>query len=163
MGMRRLREKMQNDKTYKLKHRMQSKKGMRFLRERKKQNNGKSIVKNPYASRQTFGKAMKQVVCSLPTSPHKKRAVLLELAIREAIIIPKKKVNVSFSALSMETRHLVENFYRRDDILRQLPGIKDVISVKNVATGNNTKIQKRLLMLNLREAWTIYTEDHPEN
>ena len=50
-------------------------------------------------------------------------------------------------ALTPETKTLVKKLYKRNDISRMLPGMKDFVSIKNV-DGTRSHIQKRLLLCN---------------
>ena len=56
---------------------------------------------------------------------------------------------------------LVKAFYARDDVSSVRPGMKDVISVRN-ENGEKEHLQKRLLLLNLRELYQSFKEEHPE-
>lgn len=52
-------------------------------------------------------------------------------------------------------------FYKNDDISRQLPRRKDVIRIKDPVTGEKTAVPKRVMMFNLREAFAIFKEINP--
>lgn len=52
-------------------------------------------------------------------------------------------------------------YYQRDDNSSMMPGMKDVIALKN-SYGKKEKIQKRLLLLNLNELYQGYKEEYPE-
>ncbi|KYN00525.1 hypothetical protein ALC62_09899 [Cyphomyrmex costatus] len=54
----------------------------------------------------------------------------------------------------------VDGFYNDDTISRIMPGVKDAISVK--ADNKRLKVQKRLLLLNLKELHASFTEFHPD-
>ena len=58
-----------------------------------------------------------------------------------------------------EVTQKVVDFYRAQDISRELPGQRDCLTVR---TGGVREVrQKRLLLLGLREAYAQFKEDHP--
>lgn len=57
-------------------------------------------------------------------------------------------------ALNSETKTLVKMFYLNDDVSRLMPGKKDFISIKE--NGVRRHEQKRLLLCNLRELYTLF-------
>ena len=61
------------------------------------------------------------------------------------------------SKLSAETISLIINFYDRDDVI---PGKKDCISCK--VDGERKKVQKRLLLCTLREAFFHFKDQHQD-
>ena len=61
--------------------------------------------------------------------------------------------------LSNDTVKLVYNFFENDEISRCMPGKKDFISVKE--DGRKVHKQKRLLLCNLNEAYTLFKEHYP--
>lgn len=63
--------------------------------------------------------------------------------------------------LTDEGKKLICVFYNRDDISRQMPGIKDVKTVKS-NTGMKMRVQKRTMIMSIREAFEIFKETHPE-
>lgn len=63
-------------------------------------------------------------------------------------------------SLSPNTVQEVKNFYEDDDNSRQLPGLKDCISVKN-ENGEKEKRQKKLVLCNLRELFLKFKEENP--
>ena len=56
---------------------------------------------------------------------------------------------------------LVKNCYKRDDISRMMPRMKNFRSVKN-DDGTRSQIQKRLLLCNSNELYTQFTWDHED-
>ena len=56
---------------------------------------------------------------------------------------------------------MVEEYYVRDDVSSVMPGIKDVISVRNI-DGTKQRLQKRLMLLNLKELYLSFKMDHPD-
>lgn len=63
-------------------------------------------------------------------------------------------------ALSQDTKNLVIDFYNNDDISRIMPGRKDYKSVKT-SEGSKVHKQKRLILFNLKEAYTKFKELYP--
>lgn len=51
------------------------------------------------------------------------------------------------------------DFYTSDEYSRQLPGMKNVKSVKQ-PSGKRLKIQKRLLLINIKELYTEYKKKY---
>jgi hypothetical protein len=74
---------------------------------------------------------------------------------RESGILPKiKESNARGRILTEEDIKRIVDFYNSDEYSRQLPGMKNVKSVK---LGNKrANIQKRLLLLNLKELYAEY-------
>lgn len=71
-------------------------------------------------------------------------------------VLDSSQGSSSGKALSNETKELVLNFFEDDDISRAMPGQRDFVSVK---TGNKRlAVQKRLLMMTLREAFNRFNE-----
>ncbi|RXN14647.1 Sentrin-specific protease 2 [Labeo rohita] len=55
----------------------------------------------------------------------------------------------------------VREFYERDDISRQAPGMRDVVTVRE--GGVKKKIQKRHLTMSVLEAYRYFKNEHPES
>ena len=64
-------------------------------------------------------------------------------------------------SLSAEVTTVVENFYLRDDVSSTMPGMKDVTAVRD-ENGVKQHLQKKLLLLNLRELYQAFKEEHSE-
>ena len=64
-------------------------------------------------------------------------------------------------ALSTETNDAVQSFYLRDDISRQAPGRKDVVTVHD-GDGEKTKCQARHLTSSVAEVHALYREEFPQ-
>lgn len=120
-----------------------------------------------YCCVQTLGKAVSRVRRTLPSSPRKKFAVVRKLGfdifgdVARVINESDKKRGVKH-ALSEEDKEIVKNFYQRDDVSRQAPGIKDVKSVKDTKTGERILCQKRYMNMTVREAYSLFTNDNPD-
>ena len=88
------------------------------------------------------------------------------LARRAKLLVAEKGVLSSpnaqhTNALSLQTGEAVNNFYLSDELSRVMPGRKDFVSVLG-ADGNRQHMQKRLLLCNLKEAYTEWKNRHPE-
>lgn len=55
----------------------------------------------------------------------------------------------------------INDFYNDDSISRIMPGIKDTVSVE--VDGERVKVQKRLLLMDLKELHMLFKESHPDN
>ena len=60
--------------------------------------------------------------------------------------------------ISKELKENVRNFYKQDDVSRQCAGTKDCVSMWNEVKGVKELIQKRLILMNLKEAYAMYKE-----
>lgn len=64
--------------------------------------------------------------------------------------------------LPQETATLVKDFYCSDEISRLMPGKKDYVSMGKNSEGNPIHVQKRLILLNLREAYQLFKSNTPD-
>lgn len=62
--------------------------------------------------------------------------------------------------LSAENRAMVVQFYEREDNARELPGMKDVKSVK-MADGKRVLLRKLLILFNLSELYAKFKTEFP--
>ncbi len=60
---------------------------------------------------------------------------------------------------SIEEKARIIDFYTSDEYSRQLPGMKNVKSVKQL-NGKRMKIQKRLLLVNIKELYAEYKKKY---
>ena len=60
-------------------------------------------------------------------------------------------------SLVVETVDVVHSFYQSDDISRVMPGMKDFVSVRK-----DCKRQKRLVLSNLKEAYSEFKQKFPD-
>lgn len=72
--------------------------------------------------------------------------------------VPKKRI--SRASLGEETLMRVRNFYNSDDISRVCPGKRDYL-ISNNEEGR-IYIQRRLVLCNLQEAYSIFKNTHPD-
>lgn len=113
-----------------------------------------------FKTRQSFGKAFKKVASALPKSPRKARALVRRLAEEKAfsaIASPPKKHKAS---LEDESETLIKNFYCRDDISRVAPGKKDYVIIRDRENGKE-KVQKRNLLMTIKEAYFVFKSEYP--
>ena len=78
---------------------------------------------------------------------------------KEFGIIPEIPTTPKGKFLSNETKEYVKNFFQKDDISRVFPEKKDCLSVRNINTGEKELVQKRLVLMNLKECYVAYKED----
>lgn len=64
-------------------------------------------------------------------------------------------------SLPEETIECVKNFYESDDNSRQLPGKKDYVSIR--INGEKKQIQKKLLLVNLKELYRLFKDTNPSH
>lgn len=140
---------------------------------RQKEQQQKAVVINKM-SPSSLGKATSRVKRALPHSPSKTVQVIGKLV---TSLSPKKKSMVlnivnegqhfkqlkparkkRSDAVSEDTAKSVKAFFMRDDISWQCPGRKDVKSIKT-ENGREHR-QKRLLLVNLHEAYSIFCKDY---
>ena len=88
---------------------------------------------------------------------------LTRMLVKEQGVFPAlhKRKEGTGSPLPKSDIEKVILFYSFDDISRMCPGMKDFKSVKN-ADGTKEQVQKRLLLLNLKEAHIQFLVDYPE-
>lgn len=63
-------------------------------------------------------------------------------------------------SLKPEIAELVKEFYQGDDASRLMPGLKDTVSVGKGKMREN--VQKRLILMNLKEMYKYFKKKHPE-
>lgn len=63
-------------------------------------------------------------------------------------------------SLPIETVEIVRSFYENDEVSRAMPGIKDCVTVTE-ADGSKSKISKRLILCNLKEAHKHFKDKFP--
>lgn len=63
------------------------------------------------------------------------------------------------NTLDEETANLVKSFYESDEVSRQMPGMKDFVSVK--IGDRREHVQKRLLLSNLKEIYCLFKDKFP--
>lgn len=134
-------------------NRQQSKARMRKMRLSKKSliaDNKVEQSTSAYKCRATFGKAMKKIKSVLPASPRKKIDVIKQLA-SEIGIFHKPRSNTLKT--SEETVHIVQTFYKRDDLTWTSPNMKDV---------NAKAEQCQYLMMTISEAYRIFQLEYPQ-
>lgn len=64
-------------------------------------------------------------------------------------------------SLSEDVIDLVKLFYVRDDVSSTMPGIKDTVSLRT-CDGKKQKVQKQLLLLNLKEIYAVFKQEYPD-
>lgn len=110
-----------------------------------------------FASPQSFGKALQRVKKVLSQSPKKKEAVVKKLSQSFGFI--NRVTHRRLPDENAETRNKVVKFYESDLISRQSPGMKHFITIKQ--EGKKTTVQKRILNMNVMEAYRLFKEENP--
>ena len=64
--------------------------------------------------------------------------------------------------LKSATAELVRDFYRSEDVSRAMPGTKDFVSLRSKITGKRERVQKRLILCNLKEAYRCFKDLYPQ-
>lgn len=156
------KRKMETDVDLRILARIRSKERMQATRKRRKEEQVKQ-TSTRYSSPRTLGKAVAKVKRNLPASPTKAVEVVKKIASEFHIAVFDKNdaPKAAPRKLTDEGKKLICDFYNRDDISRQMPGIKDVKTVKS-NTGTKTRVQKRTMIMSIREAFEIFKETHPE-
>ena len=62
--------------------------------------------------------------------------------------------------ISAEVTKVIKEFYLSDDNSREMPGMKDFVTVK-VNDGKKERLQKRLVYCNLRELFELFKTEFP--
>ncbi|KMQ86501.1 hypothetical protein RF55_14498, partial [Lasius niger] len=63
--------------------------------------------------------------------------------------------------LPLSTIKKIDEFYNSDSNSRMIPGMKDIVTIK--VDNERTKVQKRLLLMDLRELYALFKESYPEH
>jgi len=138
---------------------------LKRFRASKKPQNGSNSKSTYYSSASAKSKAMKKAEKGLPKDVKKKNEIISSLAVRHNVCtivaepIPVLKPRKGYK----ESKDIAIEFYSLDLVSKQLPGIKDFVSVKN-DDGVSEKIQKRVLMMSLKDAHMLYSNmfsNHP--
>jgi len=108
---------------------------MQLLRKRRKESEADNFipqaVSQAYSTSQSLGKAVSKAFACLPADCSKRIAVLQELCKREHMTVINRIQPQFFGMHSRDASYkVVEEFYLRDDISRQAPGLKDTCYVK---------------------------------
>ena len=125
-------------------------------------NISESLTNQAYKTKAALYKAAKKVKRVMPICPAKQQAVVAELAEQVGLqIMPQTNKFQHHCTLASVIKMKVINFYKRDDISRELPGKEQVKSVKSKETGIKTLCPKRVLNFTLRETHKLFKEEFP--
>mgnify|MGYP001798459122 CR=1 FL=1 len=125
--------------------------------------NSDSPSQSAYSTKASYGKAIARVKRSLPGNPSKKRAVVKHLAFEQLKLKPffkKKSRSTNNNSIKEDVKLSITNFYLNDDISRQAPGKRDVVTVRE--ENSKQKYQKRHLTMGVIEAYSIWKQEHPD-
>lgn len=115
-------------------------------------------------SARTTGRAVSRVKQSLPKDPSRRKRVLKRLAEEEHLIIRKQDLIIlkrHGHAMPEVVVNAVKDFYSDDMTARIYADTRKYKIVKN-ADGTKQKVQKRLLLLNLKDAHSLFKRKYPE-
>ncbi|CAF4982444.1 unnamed protein product, partial [Rotaria sp. Silwood1] len=120
--------------------------------------NGKQF--SSYRNRQSFGKAVKRVIQSLPQDTDKHVTLVRHIA-QELNVIPKTITQHKRQqrSLPIELQELIIKFYNQDDISYQLAGKRDCITFKD-NDDTSTTLQKRILLYRVRETFQLFLTEY---
>lgn len=133
---------------------------MRKMRNILKENRRPSSTVSPlkvFSSAQALGKALSRAKRVLPKSPRKKIALVRKLATDFGLEGKTKTTTNHPTELESE----IKKFYHNDLVSRQLPGMKDYVSVRT-GDGKKEKLQKRILLYTVFEAYQLFKTENPD-
>ncbi|GFO14380.1 otu domain-containing protein 5 [Plakobranchus ocellatus] len=113
-----------------------------------------------FSTRQAAGKALKKLKQALPSTPRRRKSVIQQLAKEHGVTFIEPHVRKRLFPQRLDTENVVKAFFERDDISRQLPGRKDFVTV--IQNGKKERIQKKILLMNVMEAYRLFKEEHGE-
>lgn len=112
----------------------------------------------PFKVKSTLSKAVNKVLQVLPKEDDKKKAVIKKLYSDQYC---EKKPKYDKILPPRREFQLVTDFFLRDDISQQLPGMNDTKLIRN-PDHTKTRIQKRVMMFTLSEAFAEFRKLNPE-
>lgn len=126
----------------------------------------KNTELGPFKTPQQFGKILKKVNISLPKDEEQRKHTVKKLALAEfpqlrSYLKENKENRKTWNQIQEGTAEKIKSFYGRDDISRQAPGKRDVISVKE-ESGVRNKVQKRHMTMTVREAYALFMIENAE-
>ena len=133
---------------------------VRLHRLRKRQNLLRVKISQPvYKTPQALGKAVSKVKRALPCSPRKRKAVINTLA--DAVGLEGKAKRLSSNQLPESTIKAVQDFFLLDSVSRATPGRKEYVIIRSEEGTKKGKLQKKYLLYSLREAYALFSQQHP--
>ena len=81
------------------------------------------------------------------------------MRINVEVVQPKPKI-LPTNEITPQIIESIKDFYQRDDISRQAPGVKDHIIHRQ--DGMKTTIQKRYMAMTVAEAYQMYKDENPD-
>lgn len=162
------------NKKYRLKQLESSENAKNFKKKRSQQTldyiKRKKLQKcQGYKTKRGLEKAGKKFEGKLPKDLVKKKEIVSEMSKKFLKIDSEDSEDSEDSvdkdesddSISVSEKHrLIIEFYLRDDVSRQMPGMKDFKSFKN-ASGKKEKIQLRYMMMTCEHALEIYNLENP--
>ena len=133
-------------------------------RMRKQETFNSPLKKSPFKSAMAYAKAAQRVKRALPETPRRSKIIckkLYQMYEKSTSYSPADSGMTSRStALGTETVNIVRDFYQRDDISRQAPGRKDVVTILN-ENGEKQQVQVRHLTSSVMETYRLFQKDFP--
>ena len=119
-------------------------------------------MRSPYRTNQTYGKAVRRCLRSLPSSPMKQKAVVCGLAKRVGIRLQLNMEREMSPRMAQqhEVVSCIRQFYFRPDIIYTVPDMKGEMTIW--VNGVKSKERKHYMTMFLREAYAIFKVVHPE-
>ncbi|XP_077976176.1 uncharacterized protein LOC144432038 [Styela clava] len=132
----------------------------RLMKKQAKENH--APFKSALAFAKASARAKRMMRTALPSTPNRQKAVVRKLYWE--ILDKEQQGNPSTdrkrrTGILESTVNAVADFYRRDDISRQAPGKKDVISIKK--DGFTERLQTRHLTSSIAEVYQIFRDEFP--
>jgi hypothetical protein len=116
-----------------------------------------------YLSQRCSREAGKRFESKLPKDFQKRSEIIRILGSKYLDPDAEPKVSKTTSSNEgkpMNTMHQqATDFFLRDDISRQMPGMKDFVVVRN-QEGEKEKLQKRFMTMTCQDAWEIYKSNY---
>ena len=129
----------------------------------------RTVVQESYACSQTLGKAVKKVTIAFPSSPRKKKAVLLHMVskfdddekneIVQVLTSPPVVKSRTSDEYIHEVNRAIQSFLERDDISRVSAKARDVKTYSCPETGNELLLPTRHMVLSMKEAYAIFVDE----
>lgn len=153
----------ENAAEYKKKRSIQSLESQ--ARKQVKEQNQNLVEGSKFKSKKGLTKAVRRIKRNLPKEREKQLEVVKIIAKDLDLDLKVEEDNRIISRQRhyfLDIPELVKEFYLLDSVSRQLPGKKDVITLKS-KSGVKEQFQKRVLLTTIEEAYQEFTSLHPQH
>lgn len=131
----------------------------------------KNTSEIPYKCKQSLFKAVARVCKVMPDRIDRKNVVLREMlkkydpkASRTLKESEMQKVNqIQLDLIKTKKYEHVKQFFLRDDLSYQTPGISDVMSIRDPYTHKRVLCNKRYMIMSISEAYEMYKNEQDEH